>query len=165
MNVLTILEPRWHDRTILIASWKIADINQIDIKHHEFPVPFYMTRELIMRCATTEVMSKSGKKLMMYVVPISELSTELPKEGKEELLENSARAFNEPIYNDDGSIRVKWVKRTITNREHKQLKTGAYKRLSQENNHVTIAWRQPIHLINNNTMEELTSAEESSLSI
>lgn len=77
MNYIRIFEPRWHDRTILIASWKIGSINQIVIDHHEFTNPYYITGEQIKQYPTTFVNNSHGFKSLMYVVPLSALSTDL----------------------------------------------------------------------------------------
>ena len=77
MNYISIINSRWHDHTILMASWKIGNTNQIKIDHHDYPEPFYMTREEIMRYPTTEIASKNGNMVKMYVVPINDLKQDL----------------------------------------------------------------------------------------
>lgn len=76
MNHITILEPRWHDRKILVADWKIAKDNQIVIEYKDFPEPFYMSGEKLKSYPIHTVESKKGK-FNMRVVPISDLSTDL----------------------------------------------------------------------------------------
>ena len=73
MNYIKIIEPRFHDNTILIASWKVGDINQIKIDWHEYPDDYYMTGEQIRKHDTTLVPNRHGFNSMMYVVPIDEV--------------------------------------------------------------------------------------------
>lgn len=78
MNYINVKEPRWHDKTALVASWKVGDVNQITIDHHEFPTPYYMTGQQIRQYPTTEVvMQKHDGNAMMYVIPLKDLSTDL----------------------------------------------------------------------------------------
>lgn len=77
MNYLAIKEPRWHDNTVLLASWKIGESNQIKINHHDYPHPYYISGEQIKQYPTTEVKTKAGSNAVMYVIPIKDLSTDL----------------------------------------------------------------------------------------
>lgn len=78
MNRIEILEPRWHDRTILVADWKIGRENQIVIKNHNFPEPFYMEGDKLKSYPVQMVKTKGGdNKVPMRVVPLNDLTTDL----------------------------------------------------------------------------------------
>jgi len=68
-----------------------------------------------------------------------------------------ARAFNEPILNDDGSVAAKWVKKPITKIEWTKyyMKQPSYKLL----NDYEVAFRLPTHLIDLTKCTELTEQE------
>lgn len=53
-NVLTIKQPRWKDRVVLLAAWKVGEHNEILIEQRRksddvpyFPNPMYMEGEII----------------------------------------------------------------------------------------------------------------------
>lgn len=75
MNRLEIIAPRWHDRTLLLADWKIGKVNQIVVKHHEYPEPFYATGDELRKFPVEEIKSKAGHMIPMRVVPLSALTT------------------------------------------------------------------------------------------
>lgn len=77
MNTITILQPRWHDRKVLVADWKIASDNQIIIKHSDFPAPFYMSGGKLRTYPIQSIKTKQGNEANMRVIPISDLSTDL----------------------------------------------------------------------------------------
>jgi len=68
-----------------------------------------------------------------------------------------ARAFNEPILNDDGSVATKWVKKPIAKIEWTKYyaKQPSYKLL----NDYEVAFRLPTHLIDLTKCTELTEQE------
>lgn len=75
MNVLTVWAPRWHDRTVLLAPWKVGNHNEIRITHKNFPEPFYMSGERIRSYPKTKVPRKNQVPVEMYVVPLADLMT------------------------------------------------------------------------------------------
>lgn len=83
----------------------------------------------------------------------------------QKLLESSAQAFGEAIYNDDGSIIFRWVKKSVPKRQYYKYyaPTPGYRRLSEEENYVTVMWKQPVHLIDLQNMSELTPEDEQNL--
>jgi len=74
LNKFDILAPRWKDRTVLLADWKIGQHNEINItcvnKNGEryFPEPFYMSGEKI---KTYTAQPHGDRKV--YSVPIKDL--------------------------------------------------------------------------------------------
>lgn len=80
MQRIEILEPRWHDRKLLIANWKISKDNQIVINHHDFPEPFYASGDKLRSYPLQNVKSNQGNEVQMRVVSIDELSTDLTLE-------------------------------------------------------------------------------------
>lgn len=73
-NVFTILAPRWKDRTVLLADWKIGTHNQIDITSARqdgvrfFPEPFYMSGDKI-----RSYPSQPHSQRKVYIVPLDDL--------------------------------------------------------------------------------------------
>jgi hypothetical protein len=68
-----------------------------------------------------------------------------------------ARAFDEPIINDDGSVDAKWVKKLITKIEWVKYysKQPNYKLLNDSE----VAFKLPTHLIDLDKYTELTQKE------
>lgn len=78
MNYIPILEPRWHDKTVLIAKHKVGEFNQIKIDWYEYPEPFYMTGKELAQYPIQPVWSEKYKRSYdMYVVPLNDLKTDL----------------------------------------------------------------------------------------
>lgn len=75
------------------------------------------------------------------------------------LLEAASQAFNEPIYTEDGSIQARWVKKLVTQREYSKAYTHGYRRLGDENGMVVVAWRQPLHSIDNSVTQDCDEGE------
>lgn len=80
----------------------------------------------------------------------------------QKLLEGSAQAFDYAVLNPDGSVVYRWVKKSVTRREYTKYyaPTPAYKKIGENSNYVIVSWKQPVHLIDNQRMEELTQDEE-----
>lgn len=80
MNRILILAPRWHDRTVLIADWKIAKDNLIDIEHSDikgirsFPLPFYIDGDKARTYPITKVKTTAGNAVPMRVIPLDDLA-------------------------------------------------------------------------------------------
>ena len=83
MNRILILAPRWHDRTVLVADWKIAKDNLIDIEHSDitgkrsFPLPFYISGEKARAYPIQRIRSGRGPEVPMRVIPIDDLDVYL----------------------------------------------------------------------------------------
>lgn len=78
----------------------------------------------------------------------------------QKLLEGAAQAFNDPQYNEDGSIIAKWVKKPVNRRDyHKQYAAGSYRLLGEEDNYVWVAFRLPVHQIDYERVYDCTPAE------
>lgn len=82
------------------------------------------------------------------------------------LLEAAARAFNEPMLNEDGSMVVRWVKKTVPQREYAKhySHVPSYRSLDSDGNMVTIAFRLAIHEIDVNKVTYCTDDELITLS-
>lgn len=77
------------------------------------------------------------------------------------LLEEAAQAFKEPLYNDEGDIKARWVKKQVTSGEYsKHYSKLGYHRLSDFNGMVTVAFVLPIHIIDLNKVSYCTQDEE-----
>lgn len=105
---------------------------------------------------------------------------------EQKLLEAGARAFNEPIIVDQGSltwqtdgpphgksrsatvhyeaVQARWVKKVVTRRRwDNYYSAGSYKKLSEEENQVVVAFKLPVHEIDPQLVEECTPSEISRL--
>jgi hypothetical protein len=83
----------------------------------------------------------------------------------QKLLEDGARAFGYPVIEND-SVMCRWVKKPVTKREYNKYYAvmPAYWRLEEKDNYMVISWKQPLHLINPERMEELSPDDELNLS-
>lgn len=80
------------------------------------------------------------------------------------LIEDAARAFNEPVYTEDGAIKARWVKRQVTPQEYSSYYAkGNYRRLGEEDGMVWVAFVLPVHKIDFNKVEYCTVEEERNL--
>lgn len=77
VQIIRILEPRWHDRTVLVADWKLADNNYVLIEHSDFPDAFYLTKKRAQEFPIQKMETKGGKMVEMRVIPIEELQKEM----------------------------------------------------------------------------------------
>lgn len=66
------------------------------------------------------------------------------------LLEESAGVFGEPLNNPDGSIVYRWVKKGVPQDKWNKYYSPnvAYKKLAEENSMVIVAFKLPVHTIN-----------------
>lgn len=80
--------------------------------------------------------------------------------GQQRMVEAQAQAFREPML-VNGNIQAKWVKRSVPQQLYRRRYEGipGYRSIGSFNGLITIAWKQPIHTINHETMEELTNEE------
>jgi hypothetical protein len=71
------------------------------------------------------------------------------------LLEDVARAFNEPMYMKDGSIVARWVKKQVTqnswNKHYSNI--GSYRFLGNEGDMVVVGFQLPVHAIDYSAVE------------
>jgi kynureninase len=72
-----IWAPRWRDRTILLAAWRIGEKNKVVMKDTKnFPVPLYITGEKASTYPTEEKVAKNGHRFKVRAIPIDDFSTE-----------------------------------------------------------------------------------------
>lgn len=76
INQILIWEPRWHDRTVLIAERKIMDSNEVIIQHKDFPKPFYLSGRKAKEFPLEQMGTKAGGTIAVRAIPISELEKE-----------------------------------------------------------------------------------------
>lgn len=71
------------------------------------------------------------------------------------LMEDAAKAFNEPMMNSDGSVIVKWVKKSVPSRMWQKYYAAisGYRLLSDDGSYTIVAFRQPVHQINDELQE------------
>lgn len=81
--------------------------------------------------------------------------------GQQPLLEAAAQAFNDPMYNDDGSLIGKWVKKQVPNRVYAKTYAGtpAYRVLDTESGMTTVAFFLPVHLIDTSKLDYCNEEE------
>lgn len=82
-NEITVLSPRWHDRMVLIASWRVVEgLNRIKMPKARNHPDYYMTGFKIRQYPTEVLMSRAGKAYKVYAVPLADLEecTDKPQE-------------------------------------------------------------------------------------
>lgn len=86
-------------------------------------------------------------------------------EAPENLREQAAQAFKEPIITDSNAVAVKWVKRSVTAQKWNSHYSSipAYHRLGGDDSHVLMAFKAAVHDINPYNTEECTKEEIESL--
>lgn len=77
MNKIIVWEPRWHDRVVLVADYKLAKDNLIQINYKDFPEPFYLTSERARQFPLEQMKTKKGGTIAMRAIPIDELAKEV----------------------------------------------------------------------------------------
>lgn len=75
MNEIDIIAPRWRDRTILLAEWKLGVMNKIIVRDKHFPQPLYISGEKVRKFPVEELKTKQGTRFTVRAVPISKFST------------------------------------------------------------------------------------------
>lgn len=73
MVLIPIIAPRWHDRTVLVADWKLGKENMIRINHASFPSSFYITGEKARTYPVETKKTKGGQSFNVRVIPINDL--------------------------------------------------------------------------------------------
>lgn len=78
----------------------------------------------------------------------------------QKMIEGVAQAFNEPIFTKNG-IKSKWVKKTVPRRrwEAYYRHIPSYKFHAETDNSVTMIFRLPVHLINQDRVQIVNSQE------
>jgi hypothetical protein len=71
-----IWAPRWHDRTLLLAAWKVGEKNKVTVKDPRLPVPLYITGEKANAYPIEYLKAKNGHKFQVRAVPINDFTTE-----------------------------------------------------------------------------------------
>lgn len=70
MNLIEIWQPRWRDRTVLLATYKVANDNKIVFtKTPSMPGSYYVSGAVAKACPVT-----MNGKIKCYAVPIDKLS-------------------------------------------------------------------------------------------
>lgn len=84
-------------------------------------------------------------------IPANQIKTFRPTEKPftdMALLESASQAFNEPVYTEDG-ILARWVKKQVPQSKwDKYYAPTGYRKLHDMNGMVTVAFRLPVHQIN-----------------
>lgn len=76
LNQITILEPRWHDRVVLVADRRLLVHNEIIIEHRDFPAPFYLMGKIARSFPLEQMATRAGGTLAVRAIPIVELEKE-----------------------------------------------------------------------------------------
>lgn len=80
----------------------------------------------------------------------------------QKLLESGAAVFGEALFNEQGEIRGRYVKKSVPLRrwDSHYRHISAYRLLAQSENSATMAFMLPAHQINHHIVQELTPEEE-----
>lgn len=74
--MIEIFEPRWRDRTVLIAKFRVGGTNsdiKIKILKSSLAGEYIVPKEALQTAKSHTMMSKQGQPISMYVVPIDSL--------------------------------------------------------------------------------------------
>lgn len=77
MNEIYVIEPRWHDRVVLVMDNRLREFNSIRIGHKDFPVPFLLTKDRARQFPLEPMKTKKGTTVQMRSIPIEELRKEV----------------------------------------------------------------------------------------
>ena len=75
MVVIPIRQPRWHDRKILVAKWKVGDHNEVRVNHSSFKEPLYMSGSKLRTYPVEKQTAKNGQPFEVYAVPVADFMT------------------------------------------------------------------------------------------
>lgn len=75
MNVIDIIAPRWHDRKILVADWKLGVMNKIVVRDKRIPLPLYISGREAMAYPLETKPTKTGRTANYRAIPISAFRT------------------------------------------------------------------------------------------
>jgi hypothetical protein len=97
------------------------------------------------------------------VIPANQIKSfrQSDKPFGQPLLEAAAQAFNEPMYAEDGSVKAKWVKKSVSQKAYDKSYSGipAYRKLDDDNGRVVIAFTLPIHEVDINVVSPCNADE------
>lgn len=81
------------------------------------------------------------------------------------LLEDTARAFNEPVVTDQGEVKARWVKKHVSQAEYDKYyaKSIMYRKIADTEGMVAVAMLLPVHKIDFQVHEYCTPEEEKKL--
>lgn len=73
--MISIWQPRYRDRTVLIARYKIpcGQDFKIEITQGAYKGVYLVRNEVVVSCPIEKMRSKSGKDILMRVVPLDKL--------------------------------------------------------------------------------------------
>ena len=83
MGTFIIWEPRWRDKTVLLADRKIGKHNDVHITYknkeglRQFPNPFYISGLQARKYPVEEMKTKKGDYLRVRAIPLSKLEEEI----------------------------------------------------------------------------------------
>jgi hypothetical protein len=77
MNQILIWEPRWHDRTVLVADRRLLEHNEIVISHKDFPAPLYISGKQAKEFPLEQMKTKTGGTIAVRAIPLAELEKEV----------------------------------------------------------------------------------------
>lgn len=77
MNQILVWEPRWHDKVVLVADYRLFEHNEVIISHKDFPSPYYLTRERARQFPLEQMETKRGGTIAVRAIPIDELAKEV----------------------------------------------------------------------------------------
>lgn len=81
VNHIVIFAPRWHDRKLLVADWKIGEKNMIEVTARNkngdlhFPRKFFGLGADLKKYPLEDIPTKNGQTAKMRVIPIDDLET------------------------------------------------------------------------------------------
>ena len=84
-NLIQIHAPRWKDRTVLVAKWRVETLNEIEILAARkdgtryFPSKYEITGAELMKYPIHHMTTSNGQTAEMLVVPIDDLVKEVKK--------------------------------------------------------------------------------------
>lgn len=73
--MIEVYEPRYHDRTVLLANWKIAQgyPAEVRIKSGSYKGDYIVPWSALAYASITNIKSRQGKKIPMRVVKLDDL--------------------------------------------------------------------------------------------
>lgn len=81
-QVIELWQPRYHDKVMLIAKWRIRSHNIIKVtKSNAYNGEYYVSGEVAAKCPIEKVKDKTGTERLFYVIPIDLVE---PYEGRVE---------------------------------------------------------------------------------
>lgn len=72
-TVISIWEPRYHDKVVLIKTDRVGQRNKIIIERGAYAGEYFAAGIMIKDCPIKPMTTKNGRKVNMYHVPLSQL--------------------------------------------------------------------------------------------